>query len=95
MRAGLGYVYAAAGEKRQARAVLKEFSEAAEAQQRFAYEAAVIHAALGEADEAIAGLEAAWRTRSGWMAYLAVDPRWDPVRADGRFTAMLDRLGLA
>ncbi|MEJ6021687.1 TPR end-of-group domain-containing protein [Ramlibacter sp. PS4R-6] len=94
MRAGLGYVYAATGDKRAARAVLREFSEAADTQQRYAYEAAVILAALGEADAAFAALEAAWRTRSGWMAYLAVDPRWDPVRGDARFAALVARLGL-
>jgi tetratricopeptide (TPR) repeat protein len=94
MRAGLGYVYAATGEPRAARAVLREFSEAAGQQQRYAYEAAVIHAALGEVDAAFELLEAAWRTRSAWMAYLAVDPRLDPLRGDARFSGLLGRLGL-
>jgi tetratricopeptide (TPR) repeat protein len=95
MRAGLGYVYAAAGERRAARQVLQEFSEAAGSQQRFAYEAAVIHAALGEREAALDQLEAAWCARSGWIAYLAVDPRLDPVRGDARFAALLERVGLA
>lgn len=95
MRAGLGYVYAAAGERRAARQVLREFSDAADTQQRLAYEAAVIHAALGEPDAALEQLEAAWRTRSGWMAYLAVDPRLDPLRAEPRFAQLLARVGLA
>ena len=46
MRAGLGYVYAACGDARQARLVLREFSAAAALQHRYAYEAGVIHAAL-------------------------------------------------
>lgn len=94
MRAGLGYVYAATGERRDARVVLREFSEAADRQQRYAYEAAVIQAALGDADAALESLEQAWRSRSGWMAYLAVDPRLDPLRGEPRFLALQQRLGL-
>jgi tetratricopeptide (TPR) repeat protein len=94
MRAGLGYVYAATGDRRAARAVLREFSDAAATQRRFAYEAAVIEAALGDADAAFGALDAAWRARSGWMTYLAVDPRLDPLRSDERFAAMTRRLGL-
>jgi tetratricopeptide (TPR) repeat protein len=94
MRAGLGYVYAATGEVRAARSVLREFREAADRQQRYAYEAAVIHAALGDTDRALDLLEEAWRSRSGWMTYLAVDPRLDPLRAEQRFQALLSRLGL-
>jgi DNA-binding SARP family transcriptional activator len=94
MRAGLGYVYAAVGERRAARAVLREFEEAAERQQRFAYEAAVIRAALGDLDAAFARLQAAVEARSGWIAYLGVDPRLDPLRADPRFAALAARAGM-
>ncbi len=94
MRAGLGYVYAVADDKRSARAVLREFDVATDTQQRFAYEAAVICAALGEIDRAFARLEDAVATRSGWMAYLAVDPRLDPLRGDPRYAALERRLGL-
>lgn len=94
MRAGLGYVYAAVGERRAARAVLREFDEAADRQQRFAYEAAVIRAALGDADAAFDRLHAAVEARSGWIAYLGVDPRLDPLRADPRFQALAARIGI-
>jgi tetratricopeptide (TPR) repeat protein len=88
MRAGLGYAYAAAGDRRLARNVLREFDAAADRQHRFYYEAAVIHAALGDTDEAFARLHDAVVTRSGWIAYLAVDPRLDPLRTDGRFNSL-------
>lgn len=94
MRAGLGYVYAATGERRAARTVLREFSEAAATQQRFAYEAAVIHAALDETEPALELLEQALRSRSAWMAYLAVDPRLQALRTQPRFNALLRALGL-
>lgn len=95
MRAGLGYVYAAAGDVRAARGVLREFDAAAEHQRRFAYEAAVIHANLGDSDAAFARLGDAVAARSAWIAYLGVDPRLDALRGDARYAALETELGLA
>jgi len=95
MRAGLGYAYAAAGDGRQAKRVLREFDAAAEGQRRFAYEAAVIHTALGDADAAFARLHDAIAARSGWIAYLGVDPRLDPLRSDARYAPLEAELELA
>jgi tetratricopeptide (TPR) repeat protein len=93
MRAGLGYAYACAGDRRASRQVLGEFDAAADQQRRFAYEAAVIHAALGDRDAAFARLHDARVTRSGWLLYLGVDPRLDPLRGDPRFRAVERALG--
>ena len=93
MRAGLGYVYAVAGDRRSARNVLREFDAAAVQQQRLAYEAAVIHAALGEVDAAFDRLRDAIASRSGWIAYLGVDPRLDALRGDARYASLALALG--
>jgi tetratricopeptide (TPR) repeat protein len=93
MRAGLGYAYAFAQDRRAARAVLREFDDAAQAQHRFAYEAAVIHAALGDTDRAFTRLQDALQARSGWMAYLRVDPRLDVLREDPRYLALERAIG--
>ena len=45
----------------------------------------VIHAALGEADAAFDWLTRAVQERSGWIAYLGVDPRLDEMRSGRRF----------
>jgi Flp pilus assembly protein TadD len=95
MRAGLGYAYAAAGDARRAKSVLREFDAAADRQGRFAYEAAVIHAALGDGEAAFARLRDAVAARSAWIAYLGVDPRLDPLRDDPRYGALEAELGLA
>jgi DNA-binding SARP family transcriptional activator len=94
MRAGLGFAYAAAGERRLARQLLREFEAAAGTQQRYAYEAAVIEATLGDHDAAFVHLDDAIAARSGWLAYLAVDPRLDPLRGDARYERLARRLGL-
>ena len=94
MRAGLGYAYAAAGDRRAARQVLREFDAAAADQRRYAYEAAVIHATLGDTDAAFARLQDARAARSGWMPYLGVDPRFDALRGDPRHAELIGDLGL-
>jgi TolB-like protein/tetratricopeptide (TPR) repeat protein len=55
---------------------------------------AYVYARLGETDEAFKWLEEAFRTRSGLVLWLAVDPRIDPLRHDRRFTKYLERLGI-
>ena len=59
------------------------------------YPVAVIHAALGEKDEALARLEKAYEDRDSWMDYLAIDPRLDSLRSEPRFAALLRRMNLA
>jgi hypothetical protein len=55
----------------------------------FAYELGVIHAALGDEDQAFKWLALAVQERSGWIAYLRVDPRLDDLHTDPRFTALI------
>lgn len=51
------------------------------------------YAALGEKDLAVQALEKAFAEREP-MAWLNVDPEWDPIRADPRFQDLVRRAGL-
>jgi serine/threonine-protein kinase len=55
---------------------------------------ALAHAALGRVDEAFRDLEAAIEIRSGWLVYLATEPRFDALRNDARFDEVLMAVGL-
>jgi hypothetical protein len=48
--------------------------------------------ALGEMEEALTWLERAFEEEGG--IYTLRDPLWDPIRADPRFRAFSDRVGL-
>jgi eukaryotic-like serine/threonine-protein kinase len=92
---GIGYVHAVAGRKVEAHKVLDDLKELSSRRHVSPCLLAFIHAALGEVDPALQELEKAYQDRSGWLAYAKVDPKYDKLRSDPRFTDLLRRLGLA
>ena len=52
------------------------------------------HAALGEMDRAFESLERAYQARSAGLIYLHLDPGYEPMKGDPRFTELLNRIGL-
>ena len=76
----------------EARAVLREMD--ALSTQRFvtAYGVALVHAGLGQSDEAFRWLDRAFDERSHWLVWLRLDPRWKSLRDDPRFGALVARL---
>ena len=93
-KSGLGHVYAVSGKTGEARAVLNELRQLSEREYVPADRIALIYAGLGEKDQAFAWLEKAYEERSFNMAWLKVEPRWDSLRDDPRFKAMLKRMNL-
>jgi hypothetical protein len=55
---------------------------------------ATIHAALGDADNALACLSEAVRRREHDAVFLRVDPKLDTLRRDARFAALVSAVGL-
>ncbi len=55
---------------------------------------AVIYAYLGEKDQAFEQLGKAYEERDFNLAFLKVEPRWDPLRDDPRFQDLLRRMNL-
>jgi tetratricopeptide (TPR) repeat protein len=93
MRASLGGVYAGSGREREARDVLRRLDEVR--RRRYVSQAAVaaIWVGLGDTDRALACLEEACADRCYWVLYaLLVDPRFDRLRHEARFTDLLRRV---
>jgi TolB-like protein/lipoprotein NlpI len=87
--------HAHVGERRQAEQGLAELQQRAASSTVFSWQFAMLHASLGATDEAFAALERAFDERSDILAFLKVEPHWDPLRSDPRFRDMLARVGLA
>jgi Tfp pilus assembly protein PilF len=94
-RALLAYAYAMAGNKNEARKILKELDELSKQKYVSPFPIAVAYTGLGDHDRAFEELEKAHAERSWAMGMLRVNPVLDPLRSDKRFTALLQRVNLA
>ena len=92
--AGLGHAYAVAGQRAEAQTLLDQLKHLSEQQYIPANSVALIYAGLGEKDQAFVWLEKAYQERSFQMQWLNVDPRWDSLRSDPRFSDLIRRMGL-
>jgi Tfp pilus assembly protein PilF len=93
-KVALGHAYAVAGDRARAQSILKELKESAKYQYVSAVGIAAIHAGLGEKGEALDWLEKGRDDRSAGMVYLKLDTRFDNLRQEPRFLALLRHIGL-
>jgi TolB-like protein/DNA-binding winged helix-turn-helix (wHTH) protein/Tfp pilus assembly protein PilF len=93
-RAWLGHAYAVAGQADKARQTLAELNKLARQIPVSSYDIALIHAALGDPDQAFAWLDRAYQRRTWELIELKADRRFERLRGDSRFAALLARIGL-
>jgi serine/threonine protein kinase/tetratricopeptide (TPR) repeat protein len=87
-----GYVHARAGDRKEALRILADLDERSRHQYVAPTNLALIHAGLGDKDRAFALLDTAVAVRDASLASLKVDPLWDALRPDARFTRLLSRM---
>jgi len=94
-RADIGYALALSGRRADADAVLTELLRRDKTTPRStAANIATLYVALGKLDLAFRWLTVAVERRDPEIGYLKVDPRWDRLRGDTRFAALLGQIGL-
>ena len=93
--AGLGHAHAVSGQAQQAREVLAQLKELSGRRYVSPYYLAVVHAGLGEKEQALEHLEKASQERFNWLAFLKVEPQFAALRAEPRFSALVQRIGLS
>ena len=90
--AGLGHLYGRAGNTAQARSLFEELLARSKHVYVPAYDLALVCVGLDWKDQAFEWLARAHEERSGWLAYINVEPRLDALRTDVRFTELLRRV---
>ncbi len=90
----LGWSLAQSGRTEQARELLAELQPRRPHSWAELYPLSLVHAALGEADQAFYWLDRAIEERSLNLIFLKVEPFLDPIRDDPRYHQLLQRLGL-
>jgi len=95
MVSALGYVRATAGQRDRAIEIVDELCRLRASRYISAFEIALIQAALDDVDTAFTWLDRACDERSGWLPYIAVEPRLASLRNDARYARVLERIGLA
>jgi len=93
--AGLGHLgnaYARAGRVREARECIRQLKQRSDVETVETYGIAIIHAGLGEKDQAFEWLEKAYEERDLGICFLKVSPDVDPLRSDPRFQDLLRRM---
>jgi serine/threonine-protein kinase len=90
--AHLGNTYARAGRVREARECLRALENLVRKDHIGMYGIALVHAGLGEKDQAFEWLERAFTERDKGMLFLKVDQALDPLRSDPRFDDLVRRM---
>jgi serine/threonine protein kinase/tetratricopeptide (TPR) repeat protein len=91
---GLANASAAAGRRDEALAVLEELKRRRDRQYVSAWGLASIYARLGESGAALEWLECAYNEHDSTLVWLKVHPRFDALRSEPRFMALIRKMGL-
>jgi DNA-binding winged helix-turn-helix (wHTH) protein/Flp pilus assembly protein TadD len=90
-----GYIFARAGRLEEAQNVLHTLLSIAQERYVPPYTMAIVHAGLGQYEEAMQWLERCYQARDVHVVFLTIDPKWDPLRGDARFSNLLQRCGFS
>jgi tetratricopeptide (TPR) repeat protein len=90
----LGYALGVAGRRAEALAMFEGLGHLSATRYVSPYSVALVHAGLGDRDQALDWLEKAYAERSDYMPYLSLEPMLDSLRSDQRFAALVGRVGV-
>jgi len=90
----LGYVLARSGNREEALVQLHDLEQRAAAGYVSPVAFATLYIGLGDVERALDWTERAREERRGWVAYLRVNPIFDPLRESPRFEALVEKMRL-
>jgi threonine dehydratase len=92
--AALGHAYAVTGQPATAQRMLARLEQLSRSTYVSPFDVATIYAGLGDRSRTMEWLEKAYEGRVPSLVFLAVDPRFNDLKADPQFRNLLRRIGL-
>jgi DNA-binding winged helix-turn-helix (wHTH) protein/Flp pilus assembly protein TadD len=92
--AALGHVQGVSGRTREALETLEGLARLTKERYVTPYGVALVHAGLGDKDQALTWLARALDDRAHWLVWLKLDPRLGVVRSDRRYADLVRAIGL-
>ena len=89
----VAYAYARSGRRAEAERIIQNLLQRAD-RPSGSYAIAIAYAGMGDRERALEWLEKAYEKKDNAMIRLKVDPEWDTLRGDPRFTDLLKRMRL-
>ena len=89
-----GHILAQLGQRAEAEEAIRILTELSKQRYVPPYNIAIVHAGLGNLEDALSWLEKAYDTRDVRLTFLAVEPKWDALRSEPRFQWLLQRMAL-
>jgi tetratricopeptide (TPR) repeat protein len=93
-RATLGWALARAGRPDEATRSLEELRVEARSSYVSPVAFAILHIGMGNLEAALDWCDRAFDARRGWLAYLKVNPIFDPLKDEARFKALVEKMRL-
>ncbi len=90
----LAHAYALEGARRDATELIQQVTAQPSPHYLSNYHVAAAYAGLGDHERSLEWLKKAYEERSSWLPWLKVDPKFDGLRGEPRFAALVDTLGL-
>jgi len=88
-----GYLLAKVGRTEESREVLNTLEAIARERYVPPYATALVYGGLGQLDQALDWLDRAYDAHDVHLVLTPVDPKWDALRSDDRFLALIKRCG--
>jgi hypothetical protein len=94
MAAELGCAFAYAGNKTEAGKIIQQLHERSAREYVNPYVVATIYVALGDKNQTFEWLNKAIPEHTSYLAFMRMEPKFDPIRSDPRFADFMRRIGL-
>ena len=92
--AALAHAQGVAGRRKESERLLEELTALSKRRYVSPYDLATVYAGNADTEQTLTFLEKACEERSGWLPlWLKVDPKFNRVRGQARFSALLKRVG--